>query len=65
MKNLFQLFCFSLLFAACNSEKQQEPKDFIEIDMIPAIEGEAKEVPLQERDRKQGCLHNQSYQALC
>ena len=48
MKTLFQLFCFSLLFAACNSEKQQEPKDFIEIDMIPAIEGEAKEVPLQE-----------------
>ena len=48
MKNLFQLFCFSLLFAACNSEKQQAPKDFIEIDMIPAIEGEAKEIPLQE-----------------
>ena len=48
MKNLFQLFCFSLLCAACSGEKQQEPKDFIEIDMIPAIEGEAKEVPLQE-----------------
>ena len=48
MKNLFQLFCFSLLFAACNSEKQQAPKDFIEIDMISAIEGEAKEIPLQE-----------------
>ena len=48
MKTLFQLLCFSLLFAACNSEKQQAPKDFIEIDMISAIEGEAKEIPLQE-----------------
>ena len=42
------LMCmFSFLLTAC-SEKKQEPKDFIEIDMVPAIEGEAKKMPLQE-----------------
>ena len=49
MKNLLQLLCFSLFCSACSSgEKQQQPKDFIEIDMVPLIEGEAEKVPLQE-----------------
>ena len=48
MKTLFQVLFFSLLCSACGSEKQQQPKDFIEIDMVPLIEGEAKEMPLQE-----------------
>ena len=49
VKTLLQVLFLSLLCYACSSgEKQQQPKDFIEIDMIPAIEGEAKEMPLQE-----------------
>ena len=49
MKKLVQALFLSLLCYACSSsEQQQQPKDFIEIDMIPAIEGEAKEMPLQE-----------------
>ena len=47
MKPLLQLLLFLLLCAACSSGKQR-PKDFIEIDMVPLIEGEAKKVPLQE-----------------
>ena len=46
MKTLLQIFFFSLLCYACSSE--QQPKDFIEIDMVPLIESEAKEMPLQE-----------------
>ena len=48
MKNLFQLLCFTLLCITCSGEKQQVQKNIIEINMIPAIEGEAKEMPLQE-----------------
>ena len=48
MKKLLQILFFSLLCFACSSEKQQQSKDFIEIDMIPLIEGKAKEMPLQE-----------------
>ena len=46
--NVSLLMCvFLFLLTAC-SEKEQKPKDFIEIDMVPAIEGEAKKMPLQE-----------------
>ena len=50
VKVLFQVLFLSLLCYACGSgEKQhQQPKDFIEIDMVPLIEGKAKEMPLQE-----------------
>ena len=49
MKTLFQVLFFSLLCYACSNEnKRQEPTDFIEIDMVPLIEGEAKKMPLQE-----------------
>ena len=49
MKKIFQVLFFLLLCYACDSsEKQQQSKDFIEIDMVPLIEGEAKEMPLQE-----------------
>ena len=48
LKKLLQILFFSLLCFACSSEKQQQSKDFIEIDMIPLIEGKAKEMPLQE-----------------
>ena len=42
--NVSLLMCvFSFLLTAC-SEKEQKPKDFIEIDMVPAIEGEAKKM---------------------
>ena len=41
------LFAILLLCTACSNE-QQQPKDFIEIDLVPAIEGKAKEMPLQE-----------------
>ena len=49
MKTLFQVLFLSLLCYACgSSEKQQQTKDYIEIDMVPLIEGKAKEMPLQE-----------------
>ena len=50
MKTLLQLLFLLLLCAACssNEKQQQHPKDYIEIDMVPLIEGEAKEMPLQE-----------------
>ena len=49
VKTLLQVLFLSLLCYACSSsEKQQQPKDFIEIDMVPLIEGEAKKMPLQE-----------------
>ena len=49
MKILLQVLFLSLLCYACSSsEKEQQPKDYIEIDMVPAIEGKAKEMPLQE-----------------
>ena len=49
VKTLLQVLFLSLLCYACGSgEKQQQPKDYIEIDMVPLIEGEAEKVPLQE-----------------
>ena len=49
MKKIFQVLFLSLLCYACgSSEKQQLPKDYIEIDMVPLIEGKAKKMPLQE-----------------
>ena len=49
MKKLVQALFLSLLCYACSSsEQQQQLKDFIEIDMIPLIEGEAQKMPLQE-----------------
>ena len=42
------MLLFLLLCSACSSEKQQQPKNFIEIDLVPVIEGNAKEMPLQE-----------------
>ena len=49
MKHLFQvLFLLLFCYACSSSEKQQQPKDFIEINMVPLIEGEAKKMPLQE-----------------
>ena len=49
MKKIFQVLFFLLLCYACDSsEKQQQPKDYIEIDMVSLIEGKAKEMPLQE-----------------
>ena len=40
MKKIFQVLFLSLLCYACgSSEKQQLPKDYIEIDMVPLIEG--------------------------
>ena len=49
MKKLFQALFLSLLCYACSSsEKQQQLKAFIEIDMVPLIEGEAQKMPLQE-----------------
>ena len=47
MKFDFFIIFFILLFTACSSEKQQ-PKEYIEIDMVPLIEGEAEKMPLQE-----------------
>ena len=47
MKNIIWLFTFLFFLCSCGKEKQ-EPKDYIEIDMIPLIEGEAKKMPLQE-----------------
>ena len=50
MKKIFQVLFLSLLCYACggSGKKQQLPKDYIEIDMVPLIEGEAMEMPLQE-----------------
>jgi len=49
MKKLFQILFLSLLCYACSSsEKQLQPKGYIEIDMVPLIEGEAQKMPLQE-----------------
>ena len=48
MKHLFQVLFLLLFCFACNEKKEQKPKDFIEIDMVPIIEGEAKKMPLQE-----------------
>ena len=48
MKTRYLLLVFMLLCSACGSEKQQEPKDFIEINMVPLIESEAEKKPLQE-----------------
>ena len=49
MKHLFQvLFLLLFCYACSSSEKQQQPKDFIEINMVPLIEGEAQKIPLQE-----------------
>ena len=39
---------FLLLFLASCVSKEQEQKDYIEIDMVPLIEGEGKKMPLQE-----------------
>ncbi len=47
MKLLLQVLFLSLLCSACSSEKQPS-KDFIEIEMVPIIEGESKKMPLQE-----------------
>ena len=47
MRKLFKVLFFLLLSSACSNE-QQQPKDFIEIDLVPIIEGEAKKVSLQE-----------------
>ena len=46
--NLLIGICSLLLGACSNENKRQEPTDFIEIDMVPLIEGEAKKMPLQE-----------------
>ena len=49
MKKLVQALFLSLLCYACSSsEKQQQLKAFIEIDMVPLIEGEAKKMALQD-----------------
>ena len=48
MKTRYLLLVFMLLCSACGSKKQQAPKDFIEINMVPLIEGEAEKMPLQE-----------------
>ena len=47
MKNIIWLFTFLFFLCSCGKEKQ-EPKDYIEIDMVPLIEGEAQKMPLQE-----------------
>ena len=46
--NLLIGICSLLLGACSNENKRQEPTDFIEIDMVPLIEGEAQKMPLQE-----------------
>lgn len=48
MNTQYLLLIFLLLCSACGSEKQQAPKDFIEINMVPLIGGEAEKKPLQE-----------------
>ena len=50
MKNIVWLFTFLFFLCSCGKEKQ-EPKDYIEIDMVPLIEGEAPKMPLQEWGR--------------
>ena len=45
---LKHLILFIPLFLLACSEKRQTKRNFIEIDMVPAIEGEAKKMPLQE-----------------
>ena len=39
MKHLFQVLFLLLFCFACNEKKEQKPKVFIEIDMVPIIEG--------------------------
>ena len=45
---LKHLILFIPLFLLACSEKRQTKRNFIEIDMVPAIEGEAQKMPLQE-----------------
>ena len=47
MKNIIWLFTFLFFLCSCGKEKQ-EPKGYIEIDMVPLIEGKAQKMPLQD-----------------